>query len=41
MALGLLGYSSNSRDYGNSETPSKECCSASGQDKRTKNYQLV
>ena len=41
MALGLLDYSSNSRDHGNSETPVKECCSASGQDKRTKNHQFV
>ena len=41
MALGLLGYSGNSRDYGNSETSSNKCCSASGQDKRTKNHQFV
>ena len=40
MALGLLDLSNSSRDYGNSETPLKECCPTSGQDKRTKNHQF-
>lgn len=42
IALGLLDYSSDSRDYGTSDQASiKKCCNASNQDKRTKNYQFV